>query len=51
MLKNGKNKEENDQLKKEVVTLETKVAANNLTVGKVEAYEKLLIGRDITISK
>jgi hypothetical protein len=40
-----------EENKKEITGLETMVHSNALAVGKVEAYEKLLIGREITISK
>jgi hypothetical protein len=37
--------------KQEKEELEKKLKANELNAGKIEAYEKLLIGRDLTISK
>ena len=40
-----------ENLDKQIADLEKRIAATSLVEGKVEAYEKLLIGRQITVSK
>lgn len=47
----GEQATEIKDLKKEVETLTDKVKDGALSVGMVQAYEKILIGRDVTISK
>lgn len=49
--KNEKERKELRELKEEMEVKDKRFVENNLSLGKVEAYEKLLIGRDITISK
>lgn len=56
--KREKTKEENktinlelEQTKKKLEIIENEKKDFSLFIGKVEAYEKLLMGRDVTISK
>lgn len=41
----------NRDLENEIIEMKGKAKSDELALGKVEAYEKLLIGREITISK
>ena len=43
-------KKNTEALEAKIVDLEKKLQENALSIGKVEAYEKLLIGRGVTIS-
>jgi hypothetical protein len=43
--------EVNENLIAEITTLKSELEKNKLSLGKVEAYEKLLIGRELTIGK
>jgi len=48
--KGDKAQKENRELKEQIEELEKKGVEATLAVGKVEAYEKMLIGRGVTIS-
>ena len=44
-------KDHAQQLDKQIAALEKRIADASLAEGKVEAYEKILIGREITVSR
>lgn len=51
-VENGKNaRQEVKVLQKTIEELEKATGSNSLALGKVEAYEKILIGRELTIGK
>ena len=40
-----------EKLEKQIAALEKRIADASLAEGKIEAYEKILIGREITVSR
>jgi len=49
--KEGNSRKKLREAEEKIIELEKNIDKNNLTVGKVEAYENILLGRDLVLPK